>query len=224
MRLADPLLPRKLHREDNVVEDRFINSKKDKLLIKHSAFVNKIIKNADKTNTGKSAHKNKKRRRPNKKLVATLESLEDALDDIKAEMDAREAADGADGETMDETQRAQGKIRLKSLRPKPGALKKKEKIVRGEMERFKKSLAQLAIISKASSSSTGAASSSTVSGTEKISESGAVDTEMGEAAPAQEQQQTAPSATSGVSSRWAALRGFIAATMEQNPAFINKTS
>ncbi|KAL2271424.1 hypothetical protein VTJ83DRAFT_795 [Remersonia thermophila] len=227
-RLADPLLPRKLHREDNVVVDSFINSKRDKRLIKHSAFVSKVAESASVAGSkgkGKSKSKSggvskssgpaKKRRRPSKKLVATLESLEDALDDIRAEM----ADDEASGRVMDAEQARQGKVRHKSLKTRPGALKKKEKLVKGEIERFRVNLAQLANISSASAAagSTGSAKATAAQGSRSAQNQQAGE-EMDTAGGNQEQGQAQAQATS---SRWAALRSFISATMEQNPAFLS---
>ncbi len=144
-----------------------------------------------------------KRRRPSKKLVTTLESLGDALDDIQAEIDDDEER----GDVMDAEQARQGKVRHKSLKSRPGALKRKERLVKGEMERFGRSLAQLASVETAAAA---AGSGSGGSGRqEKMETEGAV------AQEGQAQTQT--------SSRWAALRGFISATMEQNPAFLSKT-
>ncbi|KAH6854126.1 ribosome biogenesis protein SLX9-domain-containing protein [Chaetomium sp. MPI-CAGE-AT-0009] len=201
-RLADPLLPRKLHRENNVVSDSFIDSKQDKRLIKHSAFLSRVAKSSNKPGIGAK----RQRRRASKKLVATLDSLGDALDDIRVGMDEEAAAGGG---AMDAEQAAQGKVRHKSLKSRPGALKRKERLVKGEMERFGRNLAQLATISTpaAGTASTAAGGSA---GQEKMDTEGETQT----AAAAQ------PAATSG---RWAALRGFISATMEQNPAFLNKT-
>lgn len=202
MRLADPLLPRKLHREDNVVTDSFINSKRDKRQIKHSAFVSRISKASTSSST-----KQKKRRRPSKKLVTTLESLGDALEDIQAQMDEEDEWEGVD--SGDEA-RQQGKVRHKSLKTRPGALKRKEKIVRGEMERFGVSLAQLAGVAAAAGTGAGTGTG----GAEKM------DADMGGKQGTGVETQTQGQ---GTSSRWAALRGFISATMEQNPAFLNKT-
>lgn len=207
-RLADPLLPRKLHREDNVVSDSFIDSKRDKRLIKHSSFLSRVAKSS-----GKSGSGIKKRRRPSKKLVTTLESLGDALGDIQADIEEEDAG------AMDAEQARQGKVRHKSLKSRPGALKRKEKLVKGEMERFGRSLAQLANISTAAApGTTTPAAAAAASGGSGSGNSGQekMDTE-GETQTATRAQ---PAATSG---RWAALRGFISATMEQNPAFLNKT-
>ncbi|KAM7202648.1 Ribosome biogenesis protein SLX9 domain containing protein [Rhypophila sp. PSN 637] len=190
MRLTNPLIPRKVHRAEANVSDSFINSKQDKRLIKHSAFISRV-----KTSAGVGKNKTLKRRRPSKKLVTTLESLGDALDDIVTK-------DGEDGnpKMMDSKQALEGKIRHKSLKSRPGALKKKEKVVKGEMERFGRSLAQLATVTGAP------ASTSTVQGKGQ-------DMEV-------EQTQTQATQPSATSNRWAALRGFISATMEQNPAFL----
>lgn len=188
MRLQNPLIPRKVHRPEANVSDSFINSKRDKRLIKHSSFVSKIT-------ASKVGKKSLKRRRPSKKLVTTLESLGDALDDIVAK-------DDEDGNQMMDTEQAlQGKIRHKSLKSRPGALKRKEKVVKGEMERFGRSLAQLASVPATST---------------RTMTDGGKDQDMG----VEETQTVAPVAPSATSNRWAALRGFISATMEQNPAFL----
>jgi hypothetical protein len=119
----------------------------------------------------------------------------------------------AGGGAMDAEQAAQGKVRHKSLKSRPGALKRKERLVKGEMERFGRSLAQLANISTTSAEGTTSAAAGGSAGQEKMDTEGETQT----AAVAAAEPATA---TSG---RWAALRGFISATMEQNPAFLNKT-
>lgn len=119
-RAARPV-PAALPKPDDL-ESTFGSSKKDKQKIKHSSFVSKIEK---------SAAKGQKRRRPNKKLVANLESLADALPGFE---------EGEDGEV----EVGQAKIQRKSLKSRPGATKRKEKLVKTEMERFNKNLAQLA--------------------------------------------------------------------------------
>ncbi|KAK0624784.1 ribosome biogenesis protein SLX9-domain-containing protein [Bombardia bombarda] len=140
LRLADPLLPRKLHRPEAVVSDAFINSKRDKRVIKHSSFVSRIAKSAPGGSSSKAL--NRRRRRPSRKLVATLASLGDALDDISDEI----RHDEETGAAMDAEQAAQGKVRHRSLKSRPGALKRKEKVVKGEMARFGRSLAQLSTV------------------------------------------------------------------------------
>ncbi|KAI1551835.1 hypothetical protein PtrSN002B_005445 [Pyrenophora tritici-repentis] len=108
---------------DNV--SAFPSSKRDKLKIKHSSFVSKIEKSSAKT---------QKRRRPNKKLVANLESLADALPD-----------GGADGDVeLGQARIVQPKVKLESMKKSKGAKKRKEKLEKLEKERFNANLVQLA--------------------------------------------------------------------------------
>ncbi|KAK4465542.1 ribosome biogenesis protein SLX9-domain-containing protein [Cladorrhinum samala] len=195
-RLADPLLPRKLHRENNVVSDAFINSKRDKRAIKHSAFVSRIG-----SAVSKPGGKNSKRRRPSKKLVATLESLGDALDDITEQIAHEDAQRPEDG-----------KVRHRSLKSRPGALKRKEKVVKGEMERFGRNLAQLAALENKEHQQQEQQKMMEVDGRQAQTGTQPAST------PA-----PAPAAAPATANRWAALRGFISSTMEQNPAFAGKT-
>ncbi|KAF1923658.1 uncharacterized protein M421DRAFT_425552 [Didymella exigua CBS 183.55] len=120
-RAARPV-PAALPKPDDF-ESGLASSKRDKQKIKHSSFVSKIEK---------SGAKAQKRRRPNKKLVANLESLADALPGLEE--------GGADGGV----EVGQAKIQRKSLKSRPGATKRKEKLVKTEMDRFNKNLAQLA--------------------------------------------------------------------------------
>ncbi|KAF2839457.1 hypothetical protein M501DRAFT_992417 [Patellaria atrata CBS 101060] len=100
----------------------FASSKRDKRIIKHSQFVSRIEKSKSKV---------QKRRRPSKKLVTNLESLADALEEIKeGEGGALEAI-------------AQVQMRPKSLKSRPGALKKKAKVEEVEKDRFNKNMAVL---------------------------------------------------------------------------------
>jgi hypothetical protein len=162
------------HREGAQISDGFINSKKDKRIIKHSAFVNRIEK----------AHKKPlKRRRPNKKLVTTLEGLADALPTLQ----------GTEG--LEQYETVNGKIKQKSMKSRPGATKRREKLERTERERFGRNMAQLvAGVAQGNSNSTTATMQ--VEGVEDV--------------------LPQPNSTS---SRWAALRGFISHTMEQKEEF-----
>lgn len=105
-------------------DDDFKTTKKDKRLIKRSTFVSRIEK---------PHKKSTKRRRPSKKLVTTLESLADALPD------ARNKEGGVAGELANV-------IRHKSLKSRPGAMKRKEKLDRLERERFGKNMAQMVVL------------------------------------------------------------------------------
>ncbi|KAK1716806.1 ribosome biogenesis protein SLX9-domain-containing protein, partial [Colletotrichum acutatum] len=171
-----PLAPHKTLRPEAQVDDGFLTNKKDKRTMKHSAFLSKVAK------TAPGSGKTLKRRRPNKKLVATMESLADALPELE---------EGA--QTLDQLR--EGKIRHKSLKSRPGALKRKEKVVKAEVARFGASMAALASVPTAANAS--GAGAMAVEGT-----------------MAQE-----AATTSATSSRWAALRKHISSTMEQNPAF-----
>ncbi|CAG7973357.1 unnamed protein product [Penicillium salamii] len=102
--------------------DDFRTSKKDKRTIKRAALVSKIEKNSAKT---------PKRRRASKKLVANLESLADALPEAAEENDAVSQANV---------------IKQKTLRHKPGALKRREKLEKLERDRFNKNLTDMSKI------------------------------------------------------------------------------
>ncbi|KAK1965407.1 hypothetical protein LZ32DRAFT_620462 [Colletotrichum eremochloae] len=170
-----PLAPHKTLRPEAQVDEGFLTTKKDKRTMKHSAFVSKVEK---------ANKKPLKRRRPNKKLVTTMESLADALPELE---------EGA--QTLEQLR--EGKVRHKSLKSRPGALKRKEKIVRGEMQRFGASMAALSSVPAATAapaSNMAVEDPATTAGTESAT----------------------PNATA---SRWAALRKHISSTMEQNPAF-----
>lgn len=99
--------------------DDFRTSKKDKRQIKHATLMSKIAKSS----------KTQKKRRPSKKLVANLESLADALPDA-----ADEAHDAASQANV---------IKQKTLRHKPGALKRREKLEKVERDRFARNMAQM---------------------------------------------------------------------------------
>ncbi|KAI3559256.1 hypothetical protein CABS03_07575 [Colletotrichum abscissum] len=172
-----PLAPHKTLRPEAQVDDGFLTNKKDKRTMKHSAFLSKVAK------TAPGSGKTLKRRRPNKKLVATMESLADALPELE---------EGA--QTLDQLR--EGKVRHKSLKSRPGALKRKEKVVKAEVARFGASMAALASVPAA------------------VNAGGA-----GAGAMAVEEAGSHETTTSATSSRWAALRKHISSTMEQNPAF-----
>ncbi|GAD93924.1 conserved hypothetical protein [Paecilomyces variotii No. 5] len=112
-------------------EDEFRTTKKDKRTIKHSTFVSKI----EKTNSKPS-----KRRRASKKLVANLDSLADALPDAE-----ETEQNGGNGQV--------NIIKHKTLRTRPGAMKRKEKLEKVERDRFVKNMAQLAGVEAAAAKS-----------------------------------------------------------------------
>ncbi|GAO13200.1 hypothetical protein UVI_02025500 [Ustilaginoidea virens] len=204
-----PLLPAKVFRAGAHVTDDFLSSKRDKRLVRHSSFVSRITS---------SRVAKTKRRRPQNKLKTSLDDLADALPEL---------ASGEGGEEA-----LAGKIKHKSLRSKKGALKRKEKVVRGEMERFGVSMARLTGLSGAA---TMASTNEAGPAPKPIVRQGSHDegghamastTEQSGAAAAGTAAGTAAGIAAGIaapggssSSRWAALRGYISATMEQNPAF-----
>ncbi|KAI1208077.1 ribosome biogenesis protein SLX9-domain-containing protein [Annulohypoxylon truncatum] len=183
-----PYAPRRAPRPDAAeTSDAFANSKKDKRLVKHASFVSRIEK------ASSSKEKKLKRRRPGKKLVTNLDALADALPDLMA-----------DGETEEGLrQMREGRVRHRSLKGGRGAMKRKERVVKGEVRRFGVSLARLNAVQE--------------EGAKGVD--GERSADAGESGESQGAPAVAPTSTT---QRWAALRGFISSTMEQNPAFIGK--
>lgn len=105
---------------------------------------------------------------------------------------------GGDGKGIEERVK-EGKIRLRGLKSRPGAMKRREKLEQGERERFARNMAQLA------------------AGVGKEKE-GAGEMQ----AEGQEGQAGGGEKPSATASRWAALRGFIEQTMEQKEEFAAK--
>lgn len=97
------------------------NRKKDKRIIRRSALLSRIEKPIAPL---------KKRRRPSKKLITDLESLADALPEVppiaEKELDA-----------------SAPRIKYKSFRSKPGAMKRKELLINQEKERFNQNMVAL---------------------------------------------------------------------------------
>ncbi len=156
----------------------FPTNKKDKRHIKHSNLITRVTKSSA---SSAEAQRNK-RRRQKKQLVTNLESLADALPE-----DGKGAtAMGEGGRSRGAALRAQANVNIiqrKSMKSRPGAMKRREKVDKGERERFAKNLAEM--------------SGRRTQGTGENS-----------AKPGGGQQ---------AHGRWAALRGFIAQTMEQTP-------
>ncbi|KAL7954880.1 ribosome biogenesis protein SLX9 domain-containing protein [Trichoderma compactum] len=174
-----PLAPQKTFRPNASTTDSFLSPKRDKRTIKHSSFVSRI-------SSSRISKSSKPRRRAANKsaTLSSLDSLADALPEL------------ADGEGAAEI--LDGKIKHRSLRSNKGALKRKERLLKGEMARFGVSMAHLSHLP--------AQPQSAIPEPEKPS---AAFSSASTPAPAP-------------SNRWAALRGYISATMEQNPAFVNK--
>ena len=86
----------------------------------------------------KSRKKPLKRNRPSKKLITGLGELADALPDA-GEQVQQQGVNGGSGIASQVNV-----IKHKSLKHRPGALKRKEKLDRVERERFGKNMAQMA--------------------------------------------------------------------------------
>ncbi|PNY25282.1 Uncharacterized protein TCAP_04767 [Tolypocladium capitatum] len=190
-----PLLPPKIFRPDAAVTDSFLSSKRDKRLIKHSSFVSRIA-----SSSRVSKPKRGGQRRAGNKLKTSLEGLADALPELQA---------GEGGEAV-----LEGRVRHKSLKSKKGALKRKEMVVRGEMERFGVSMARLV----GTTAQTSAVLQTARGG--GGDDDGEMDERQGQ--PATAQQRAASQQPAATADRWAALRGYISSTMEQNPAFVGR--
>ncbi len=113
-------------------------------------------------------------------MVTNLAGLADALPEVNGNEGNREVGGVEGGIT----------IKHKSLKSRPGARKRKEKLVGMEMERFGKNLAELA-----------AGRSKVVDGDQPGVEG--IESQEGSAVESRSRE------------RWAAIRGFIAQTMEK---------
>ncbi|KXT02006.1 hypothetical protein AC578_6497 [Pseudocercospora eumusae] len=117
-------------------------SKKDKRTIKHGNLLAKVRE-------GAIEKKSKKRRRPNKKLNTDIGELGDALPDIGDDEDVWEGIDedgdlAVDGKKEKRRRKNEGKIVMKSLKLRQGAMKRKKRMEDDEMERMQRNLALLA--------------------------------------------------------------------------------
>jgi hypothetical protein len=93
--------------------------------VRHAKFVSRIEKKAATASSSKTS-----RRRPSKKLVSTLDSLADALPELTTRPAELEDAFGRNSNK-------------KGLKSRPGAMKRKEQLLKSECERFGKNLAIL---------------------------------------------------------------------------------
>ncbi|EME80633.1 uncharacterized protein MYCFIDRAFT_84655 [Pseudocercospora fijiensis CIRAD86] len=116
-------------------------SKKDKRVIKHGNLLAKVRE-------GAIEKKSRKRRRPNKKLKTDIGGLGDALPDVDdgegewegIEDDGQMAVEGR----KKRRRKDEGKMVMKSLKLRHGAMKRKKKMEDDEMERMQRNLALLA--------------------------------------------------------------------------------
>ena len=109
-------------------ESLFTTSKKDKRRIKHAQLISKVTK---------PTISKVRRRRPNKKLVTTLDALANALpDDGEGDPEANAGSTAIDQVNV---------IKRKSMKSRPGAMKRKQKLDNNERDRFARNLAQMAV-------------------------------------------------------------------------------
>lgn len=207
----DPSWGRQPHEEDAFTfgdQGAFKVSKKDKRIIRHNTLLAKV-------EDGRVQKRKLKRRRPGKKLATDVGNLADALPAVESSGKGEDLEDseeweglgdddgddgglaGIDGLRRAKRRRAEmaggGKMVMKSLRHRPGAMKRKRKMEQGEMERFGRNLAQMV----------GQPEGQSEPGRKQDSEirRGMVDSNTNQA------------------DRWAALRRFIGGTMEKDKAF-----
>ncbi|KAA8643648.1 FAM207/SLX9 family protein [Aspergillus tanneri] len=117
--------------QSGLFKDQFQTTKKDKRQIKHNSFMSRIEK---------SSQKSAKRRRSSKKLAANLESLADAL---------------PEADEIDDPKNQVKVIKQTTLKHKPGAMKRREKLERLERDRFAKNMAQMSGIESAAAANGG---------------------------------------------------------------------
>lgn len=162
----------------------FLTTKRDKRHIKHSHLLSKVKKSF----LSSSEAQRNKRRRQKKQLVANLGALADAL----PEDDENDRAVGTSTNRgialREQSDVNTNLITRRSMKSRPGAMKRRENIDKGERERFAKNLAQM--------------NGKTA---ERVGE--------GDKKKLEGSQQT--------HGRWAALRGFIAQTMERRPEMMD---
>ncbi|KAL9597443.1 MAG: hypothetical protein Q9219_005135 [cf. Caloplaca sp. 3 TL-2023] len=151
-------------------QSHFANTKKDKRTIKHSALLSRIEK---------SKPPPKKSRRSSKKLITDLESLAEALPAV---------------DEAEQVETATAIFRHRSLKSKPGAMKKKEKIMKMEKDRFNQNLAQMALWQGSNKDHGDDAGRHSLTG-----------------------------ASSPADTKWAAIRSFIQQTMEKRPPHAPET-
>lgn len=142
------------------------SSKKDKRRIRHSHLMSKV---------SKPTANSKRRRRPTKKLVTTLDALADALPQQEDDLDQ-------EIESSNRLAQQVNIIKRTSAKSRPGALKRQQREANAERERFARNMAQMSRSTPAESALTSTSTSPNVPDTTE---------------------------------KWAALRGFIAETLEK---------
>ncbi|KAK1143428.1 hypothetical protein N8T08_006756 [Aspergillus melleus] len=117
--------------QSGIFNDDFRTTKKDKRQIKHNSFMSRIEKNSQKS---------ARSRRSSKNLAANLDSLADAL---------------PEAEEFNDPDNQVNVIKQTTLRHKPGAMKRREKLEKTERDRFAKNMAQMSGIDAAAATNAG---------------------------------------------------------------------
>ncbi|CCU74891.1 hypothetical protein BGHDH14_bgh01352 [Blumeria hordei DH14] len=153
-------------------------SKREKRANKHSSLVKRIEK---------STTKPLKRRRPNKKLITTMNTLMDALPDIEALVQGPNNVNTS--------------IKQKSLKSRPGVMKRKDKLEKVEKARFGQNMAHIMGIEQTEMNSNVPTASSKM-----------------EAESLPDVESDTPKSTT-TAKRFAALRAWAISNMEKHPSF-----
>ena len=117
-------------------------TKKDKRDARHTALLSKVESSAAVTKASKKNFKRSLARATAQNLSTNLHSLADALPDTNDPLKEFLVAEGLDQKPKVGAGEAQpAKIKMKTLKSKPGAQKRKEKILKEECTRFVQNLA-----------------------------------------------------------------------------------
>ena len=122
-------------RDANMRATRYASrSKSHKRIVKHTALIQRLQQS---TPTYRRVNPSLKRRRPSKKMVTDLASLEAALPITNDPIEPTALAMSSCGVKG-------SKIRYTSLKTKPGARKRRERLLEAERHKFSKNLAVMA--------------------------------------------------------------------------------
>ncbi|KAF2167496.1 hypothetical protein M409DRAFT_54095 [Zasmidium cellare ATCC 36951] len=121
-------------------------NKKDKRIVRHNTLLNRVREGG----VQKNENAGKKRRRPGRKLVTGVADLGDALPELDSDENGEWEGISEDEMVVEGLQKKKrsrrardGKMEMKSLKHKPGAMKRRDVMEKGERERFGRNLAGL---------------------------------------------------------------------------------
>lgn len=180
----------------------FAATKRDKRHIKHSKLISRVSKSYPRNST--EAERNR-RRRQKRQLLTNLDSLADALPDQQQEDGIKNIVPAAVPRSRAQSTIAAGLMQRKGInKSRPGAMKRREKADKSERERFAKNMSQLAKSKVEPELKTNEAG-------EGVEVSGTLTKDEGSRAYMEANQPPSKS------NSWAALRGFIAQTIQKRP-------